>query len=844
MPGRRSRVSLRTALVSFAVFVVAVAVWTWRSTREEDDGRENIVFWAGWLLGDDIYNALARFEQLHPRYRVTAATSTAQDLTGDAQRLLSAVAGGVPPDVVFFDRFAVGEWASKHALEDLTPYLENQDRADPYRIDLDDYYPWAVAEGSYRPPGSDAPRRVYAIPSIIDARFMYTNLDLLAQEGLTDERGEPRVPRTWDELRADAKRLSRYRLPGKPESGLVRLGFAPNFGDSFLYMYAFQAGGELLSSDGLRVTMDSPRVARALRFMTGIYDDLGGVEQANAFQSSFQAGPLDPFLKGQVAIKIDGNWYLETLGDWKPEMNFALTPAPMPQDELAQGRRPVTWASGWAMVIPATSRHKKAAFELIQYLRSWEAVSKLEQGKRERKQNEGRLYLPGADANRGHTTRIFSENVFDEPGVPLRFKDAYRSLAAALEDPLIRPVSPVGQLLWRQQVAACNAATGHKYAEEARATGADEVQLSLSRMQEPVQQQLDAITRPPAGRAVDWRPYAVVYLAAIAAALGAILFYSHKRRRSHSYKMRETAAAMFFASPWFVGFAVLTGGPILASIVLSFTSYDVLTQAHYVGLSNYREVVADPVFYKSLLNTVFMIVRIPLMMAVGLAMALLLNTGVRGMGLYRTGLYLPVTMPIIAACLLWIWIFNSPDSFLNEALRWSFETAPARAFEWVVSRFTSRPFRLDPPLWLQDTKSSKSALILMNTWTAGGGMVIWLAGLQSIPKQLYEAASIDGAGALRRFIHVTLPMLSPYILFNLIIGLIATMQIFTEAYIMTGGGPLDSTLFYAYYLFRQAFQFFRMGYASALAWLLFVVVLALTLIQLRLSTRWVHYDRT
>ncbi len=841
---RRGRVSLRTALVSFAAFVVVVSLWTWRSSHDEEDGREHIVFWAGWLLGDDIYNVLARFEQLHPEYRVTAATSTAQDLTGDAQRLLSAIAGGVPPDVVFFDRFAVGEWASRHAFEDLTPYLDNQLAEDRYRIDLADYYPWAVAEGSYRPPGSQAPPRVYAIPMIVDARFMYTNLDLVRQEGLTDEQGKPRLPATWEELRVYARRLSRYRVPGRPDSGLLRLGFAPNYGDSFLYMYAFQAGGELLSSDGLRVTMDAPRVARALRFMTDIYDDLGGVRLANAFQAGFQDGPLDPFIKGQVAMKIDGNWYLETLGDWRPDMNFALTPAPLPEDELARGRQPVTWASGWAMVVPATSRHKKGAFELIQYLRSWEVVAKLDQSKRERKQNEGRLYLPIADANRSHTARIFKDNVFDDPAVPLHFKDAYRSLIDLLEHPLIRPVSPVAQLLWRQQVRAYQAAVGHKYAAEAAAMGDDEVRLSLARMQEPVQQQLDAITKPPPPRRVDWWPYAIAYATAIATALGAILVHSHRRRRSHGYKMRETGAAMLFASPWFVGFAVLTGGPLLASIILSFTNYDVLTPARYVGLSNYREVIADPVFYKSLLNTAFMILRIPLIMAVGLAMALLLNSGVRGIGLYRTGLYLPVMMPIVAACLLWIWIFNSSESFLNEALRFSFETAPARAFEWVVNRFTSHPFRLDVPSWLQDARFSKSALVLMNTWAAGGGMVIWLAGLQSIPKQLYEAANIDGAGAFRRFRHVTLPMLSPYVLFNVIIGLIGTMQIFTEAYIMTAGGPLDSTLFYAYYLFRQAFQFFRMGYASALAWILFLVILGLTLVQLRLSTKWVHYDRT
>jgi multiple sugar transport system permease protein len=825
---------------------VAVAWWTHESVRESrGDGREPIVFWGGWMLGDDIYAAIDRFEKLHPQYRVTATTGTAQDATGDAQRLLSAIAGGVPPDVVFFDRFAIAEWASRHALEDLTPYIEAQDPQDPDRLDLADYYPWTVEEASYRPPGSQAPSGIYGIPTIADARMLYVNLDLLRQEGLTDASGEPKVPTTWGELREYARRLTRYRTPGRPDSGLVRLGFAPSYGDSFLYMYAFEADGHLLSSDGLRATMDSPRVVQALRFMTDIYDDLGGAERVNAFQQSFQPGPLDPFLGGQVAMKIDGNWFLGvTLGDWKPEMNFAMVPAPMPEEELAKGRAPTTWASGWSLVIPSTSGHKRGAFELVRYLRTWDVVRRLDQSKHEKKQNEGRLYLPEVDANRSFTERIFQEDVFGNPAMPERFGRAYRALSGLLENPDSRPVSPAGQLLWRQQIRACDAAVAHRYAAVARATGQDEIELTLRRMQEPVQAQLDELARPLPSHVVSWSPYIAVYGFVVIASLAAVLYLSHRRRRSHGYRMRQTGAALFFVSPWVLGFAVLTGGPVLFSVVLSFTRYDVLTDARYVGLANYREVFTDPVFYRSLFNTGYMVLRVPLVMAVGLAMALLLNSGVRAISLYRTALYLPVTMPIVATCLLWIWVFNSPTSLLNEALRFCFDTAPARAFEWVVSRVTSRPFRLDVPLWLQDPRFSKSALILMNVWSAGGGMVIWLAGLQSIPKQLYEAASIDGAGAFRRFWHITLPMLSPYILFNAIVGLIGTMQVFTEAYIMTGGGPVDSTLFYAYYLFRQAFQFFRMGYASALAWILFVAVLALTVLQLRLSKRWVHYDHT
>src|SRR4051812_5463337 len=191
-----NRLSQRSTVALVALVAAALGWWALRSSRDAAaDGREPIVFYAGWLVGgakgDDIYGAINRFEKLHPEYRVTMTTSAAQDETGDAQRLLLAITGGVPPDVVFFDRFAIGEWAAKNALEDLTPYVEKQDPTDPDRIDLGEYYPWAVEEASYRPPGSLEPRRLYGIPSVVDVRMLYSNVDLLRQEGLVDEKGDP-----------------------------------------------------------------------------------------------------------------------------------------------------------------------------------------------------------------------------------------------------------------------------------------------------------------------------------------------------------------------------------------------------------------------------------------------------------------------------------------------------------------------------------------------------------------------------------------------------------------------------------------------------------------------------
>jgi multiple sugar transport system permease protein len=317
------------------------------------------------------------------------------------------------------------------------------------------------------------------------------------------------------------------------------------------------------------------------------------------------------------------------------------------------------------------------------------------------------------------------------------------------------------------------------------------------------------------------------------------MFVAYRRgHRRHTYRAREVGSGLLFLSPWLVGVIVLVGGPILFSIVISFTRFDILSPARAVGWQNYRDIFADPVFYKSLVNTIFMMLGIPLGMAVSLAIALLLDRAVRGIALYRAAFYLPVVMPLVATSLLWAWLLNPDHGAINSALSWLYDTAPLRWLQHAIG------FQFPLPLWLNDEHWSKPSIILMGLWKAGGAMIIWLAGLQSIPGELYEAASIDGAGAWKRFWNVTVPMLSPFILFNLIVGMIGTMQIFSEAYIMTAGGPADSTLFYAYYLFQKAFQYFEMGFASAMAWVLFVIVLVLTLLQLWLSKKWVHYERT
>jgi multiple sugar transport system permease protein len=371
----------------------------------------------------------------------------------------------------------------------------------------------------------------------------------------------------------------------------------------------------------------------------------------------------------------------------------------------------------------------------------------------------------------------------------------------------------VGQLLWDEHRRAYEKAVRHTYTPEE----------ALARGTRQVQEQLDLIYARTVYPRVDWRyPIGGAVLLAL---IGLAMAYRRAGGRA-ALRRPQALAGYGFVSPWLLGMTVLTAGPILVSIVYSFCRYDVLHPAEFVGWDNYRRLLADdPLFWKALANTAFMMLGVPVGMASGLGIAMLLNTRVRGMQVYRTLFYLPAIVPAVASSILWIWVLNPEVGLVNSLLR---------MVGWA-----------DPPNWLQSSAwllGSKTAIVLMGLWSAGSGMVIWLAGLKGIPAHLYEAAQIDGAGPWRRFRHITLPMLSPYIFFNLIMGIIGTMQVFTQAYIMTEGGPDDSTLFYAYYLFNNAFRYFKMGYASALAWILFLIVLALTLLQLRLAPRWVHYE--
>lgn len=296
-------------------------------------------------------------------------------------------------------------------------------------------------------------------------------------------------------------------------------------------------------------------------------------------------------------------------------------------------------------------------------------------------------------------------------------------------------------------------------------------------------------------------------------------------------ELHNNAVGLAFASPWIIGFVTLSLVPIIQSFYYGFTDFNIFNPPNWVGLSNYESLFKDDMFIKSLANTFYMtLFGTPVNIIIGLLTAMLLNMKVRGMSIYRTVYYLPSIVPTVAASMLWMFLLNSQYGLVDKILG---------------------ILHIYQPNWLTDANWTKPALILMGAWTTGTIMIIFLAALQNIPRQLYEAASMDGASLFQQFLHVTLPGISPIMLYQIILSIIANFQYFTQAFVMTGvgngqysgvlGGAGNSMLFYALYIYKVAFSYLKMGKACAMAWILFIIVAIVTWLLVKTSKLWVDY---
>jgi multiple sugar transport system permease protein len=737
---------------------------------------ETIVFWYGASQKERaaIEGLVADFHRAHPGIRVRAMLTPMAQIQ---QKLLLSVAGGVPPDVVRFYTDLGGELMAREGLERVD-HLARRDG-----VDLKAFYPVALQQNTFK-------GRLYGMPWVLSPKALFYNRRLFREAGLDPDR----PPRTWDELRSAALRLTKKDSRGN----ITQLGF----GEVFEFRcYLWQSGGELLSPDGREPAWNSETGVRTLEWWKRFADEQAGdFEQIQRFNSQFSGAATDSFGTEKVAMRLDSPFRIPDLQLYFPKLDYGIASIPTNGATVSE-------VVGNSLVIPRGSRHVEAAWTFIKFATTREQQLKVCRA-------SGRL-----------PARIDAANDPSYRNDP-RLGPFARQLPFGRSIPVVPGYMEMAAALDRQLEQAYK---GNLSPREALDRAAAEGRRILSRSME------DVSPLTP----VNWRRViGGMGLLYAALAAGGVAFV--RSRTGGSKRARREAVEFFgFLTPWLIGFSVFTFGAVSASLVLSFSRWDVLTPGRWVGFRNYADLFfRDPRFVKSLVNTlVYTAMAVPLGVAAGLATAMLMNTKVAGIRFYRTLFYLPVVVSGVATAMLWSALFNPSTGLVNRLLTAPVLPSFAGGLHWV-------PLVASPPGWLADPAWAKPSLVVMALWGVGGAMLIYLAGLQGIPGQLYEAAELDGARGWRRFRHITLPLLTPVIFYQLVMGIIGSFQVFTQAFVMTGGSgaPEDSLLFYVLYLFNNAFQWLKMGYASAMAWILLVIVLLVTLVNFVLAKRWVYYE--
>jgi len=731
--------------------------------KEAEDAKREVVFWNLFTTGEShrvVTDLVQRFNEENQTHCVKQVDIPYGHIHS---KILPAVAGNVPPDVSILDRFQVASYAARGAF-----------------LDLDE---WAERDGIFEGDFFQAPwleclynDRLYAVPYDTDVRILYYNKALFREAGLDPDK----PPKTWKELEEYSEVLTERRRDGR----LDQVGYVPIWGNTGLYLYGWQKGGRFLSEDGRTVTLNHPRNVEALEWILKVVDDYG-ISGLLSLQTGFGADAQNPFITGKIAMIVLDVGELSMIQKYGQDLEWGVAPCPHPDDGI-----PATWSGGFSLVLPRGSRNVEGAWAWCLFVL----------------REESQRYM-AISSNKLPALKSAAQDPF------FQSSPFWRLAIEQMATSHYRPVTPVGQAINTEMWNAMDQVVHHKL----------EPQEALDRATTESQNILDEFLERTKDAPLRWRPVSLA-MAALLLVLAAFRgIHTWKRIRRMRLRRKEAIAGYAFALPSILGLFLFVLGPVIATLLFSFTRYDIISSPQWVGGQNYNRLFTeDRYFLTCLWNTFFYAaLSVPLGTLLSLGLAMLLNQPIRGRSIYRTLFYLPTVVPVVAGSLLWAWLFNEEYGLINVVLG---------------------GLGLPAAPWLTSEDWSKPALIIMGFWHVGGGMIIFLAALQGVPRSLYEAARIDGAGFSHSFRHVTLPMISPAMFFMLVMGVIGALQVFAQAYLMTNGGPVNSTLFYVLYLYRQAFQDLRMGYASSMAWVLFLVILALTGIQFALSKRWVYYE--
>ena len=767
---------------------------------DEARGRTKLVFWNLFTTGvrlEATKDIVRRFNEANGDFYVEQVDIPYPQIHG---KMLPATVAEVAPDVSLFDRFLVASYAARGAFLELDKLFER----DGIRKEQFFKAPWeeCIYNG-----------RQYAAPYDTDVRVLFYNRAHFREVGLDPNR----PPRTWSELRRYSEKLTKRR----PDGRLKRVGYSPTWGNvGDLYLYGWQNRGRFVSDDGRTIMLNHPKNVEALEWLGDFVNFYGG-ENLRTLQTAFGPDTQYPFLTGKVSMALWHVGWVEKIKRFGPkDLDWSACPSPYADDGV-----PATWSGGFSLVIPRggknvggawafckhvmadeTQRRMAGATDALPALLKSADMSIYDKAFREWQQKRAAKLT-------GETPQERTERQAREERDRRRMKALWRLAIDEMKHSHYRPVTPAGSAMRIEMKDAID------HVIHGKRTPKQALDLATRKAQDI----LDRFHEKAEGAPVNWPTVAL----ALGGALGLLLvvrgWFSFRRVRAMNIHRRQAMAGYLFALPAILGLALFTLGPILLSGVYSLTRYEILTPATWSGMENYRKLFAeDEDFLMALWNTFYYAaISVPVNITLSLGLALLLNRKIGGRSLYRTCFYLPTVMPIVAGSLLWLWLFNGENGLINIVLG---------------------SLHLPRIPWLTSADWSKPALIVMGAWGIGGGMIIFLAALQGVPRTLYEAAEIDGAGAGRKFLNVTLPMISPAMFFMVVMGIIHSLQVFAQAYLMTEGGPVNSTLFYVLYLYRQAFENLHMGYASAMAWVLFSAILMITGLQFVLARRWVYYE--
>jgi len=761
--------------------------------------------WDGDISLKVIQTCLKQFEQENPGIKVKL--EPIPDYNVYHQKMMTLYAANVPPDVAMMDPGHFQALAAKGAILPLNPFMDKTPG-----FDINAFYKPIVDTHSYK-------GQLYVLPrDIAPIGLIYYNKKAFREAGIP----YPDGTWTWDyKIRPELKEkdfvwVCQQLIKKNSEGKVVRWAFASDYPELLARTLTYSSGGDYAdnSEHPTKVTIAQPKTVRAYQYASDFMNVLHYMPNSTETTGVLMATSQQLFVSEKICMYQNGIWVVpqmrkdlvpgkEGFFDW----DITLFPA------FADGTRAApTGGSGYCIF--RGTQHPEEAWKLTKFMAGPVGMTAMAKAGIAQPAIKSIALTPGVWA--------------PGPTTPKEQEYPHNILATDQAVPFVR-FGP-SAYYWPSVNDRLNAGLDLVWSGQSKA------EPILQAAQKNGQARLDSMLVDEHLSPFNWT-YGIFAGALI---VGGILLWTYWPERKVKYSNREkneSRAAYKFISPWLIGMSVFTLGPMILSLLMSFADWDIITPARWRGVQNYVEAgVVDPLFWKSMTVTfIYTIFSVPLGILTALMLALLLNQKIKGVPLFRAIYYVPSLASLVASSLIWRKIFNPENGLLNTLIY-------GQHGSWLGDRLSAIAGTPGKHLdWLGSEKFALPGMILMSLWFAGGGMIIMIAGLQNIPQHYYEAATLDGAGIWGKFKAITLPLLTPTLFFALVTGFIGSFQVFTQSFVMTQGGPNDTTRFYMYKLYQNAFEQLRMGYASAGAWVLFAIIMVVTLIQFRVS-KWVYYE--